>query len=119
MFPTDCGRWLNEREPPMAFAVEGFATIAQNYISRGIASNFYPKLIFLTALGAATLGNNNKDVLEIGRASGEILAGKMISPAERLTLGTVNGYQPRIQGFETNNSKWMGARDTMPTVANP
>ena len=102
------------------FATEGFGAIAQNYISRGIASNFYPKLPFLALLGALTLGNNNKDVLQIGRPGvGEILSGKLISPAERLTLGSVNSYKPRIQRFETDNSKWMGAYDTLPTVANP
>jgi len=103
-----------------AFAVLGFGTIAQNYISRGIASNFYPKLPFLSMLGALTLGNNNKDALEIGRpGTPEILSGRMISAAERLNLGSVNFYQPRIQRFETSNSGWHSAYGTMPTVNVP
>src|SRR4051812_34698869 len=103
----------------MAFAVEGFATVAQNYISKGIASNFYAKAPLLAILGALTLGNNNKQSLEIGRVGvGEIVSGAMVSPAEKKRLGTVNAYLPRIQAFKTNNTKSMGVRDTMPVVAN-
>lgn len=103
----------------MAFAIEGFKSVAQNYISVGIASNFYPRLPFLSALGAFTLTRNNKTSLSIGRPDGgEILTGKRISPAERMDLQNFNSYQPRIQAFSTSNSKWMGARDTNPTVAN-
>lgn len=102
------------------FAVEGFATLSQNYISKTIASNFYPKLPFMAALGALTLGNNNKDVLQIGRPGvGEILSGRVISPAERLTLGTVNAYLPRIQRFETSNTVKLTKYGSMPTLSNP
>jgi len=102
----------------MAFPYSKYQTVAQNHISRGIASNFYPKLPFLSAMGVMTVGNNNKSSLEIGRPSGEILSGKTISPAEKLNLGRINFYQPRIQRFETDNSKWMSERDTNPVVAN-
>lgn len=102
------------------FAIGGFKAIAQNAISRGIASNFYPRCIFLSALGAFTLSRNPKTPLSIGRPdAGAIFSGKAISPAESMTLANFNSWQPRIQGFETSNSKWMGARDTNPTVANP
>jgi hypothetical protein len=103
----------------VAFAIEGFQAVSQNHISKTIASNFYPKLTLASALGAITIGNNNKKPLEIGRPKGEILAGKNVSPAEKLRLGTVNEYRPRIQRFETSNSKWMGKYDTMPTVSSP
>jgi len=104
----------------MAFAIEGFATVAQNHISRNIASNFYPKLPFLSALGAFTLARNNKTALNIGRPkAGEVLSGRVVSPAEVMNLDGFNAYQPRIQRFETSNSKWMGKYDTTPTVANP
>lgn len=103
----------------MPFAIEGFKAIGQNAISRGIASNFYPRLLFLSALAAFTLSRNPKTPLTIGRPDvGAIFSGKGISPAEQMTLANFNSYQPRIQGFETSNSKWMGARDTRPTVAN-
>ena len=104
----------------MAFAVEGFSTIAQNYISKGIASNFYPKLPFLSMLGALTLGNNNKDTLDIGRPGvGEILSGRQISVAEKLNLGRINSYLPRVQLFETSNSAWLSSYGSMPTVNVP
>lgn len=101
------------------FAIEGFKTVAQNHISRNIASNFYNKLPFLSALGVFTLTRNKKNNLSIGRPDGEILTGKVVSPAEVMALQDFNGYQPRIQRFETANSKWMGKYDTTPTVANP
>lgn len=106
----------------MSFAVEGFAAIAQNYIPRTIASNFYARTTFLSALGAFSLGNQNKSVLEIGRPgnnAGAIFSGKAVNPADMLQLGTVNGYQPGIQRFAVDNSKVMMARDTEPTTANP
>jgi hypothetical protein len=104
----------------MTFAVEGFATVAQNYISKQVASNFYRKATFLAILGALTLGNQSKTSLEIGRpGSGEILTAANVSQVERKRLGTVNNYLPRIQKFQTSNSKWMGVRDTMPSVASP
>lgn len=104
----------------MAFAVTGFATVAQNWISKQIASNFYAKAPFLAILGALTIGNNAKTSLNIGRPdSGEILSGKMISVGEKKKLQGINSYLPRIQGFTTSNTKSMGVRDTMPTTANP
>lgn len=107
----------------MAFAVTGFSTVAQNFISREIASNFYKKCPFLAVLGALTIGNNNKDSLEIGRpGSGEILTGGIVSPIAKKRLGTVNAYLPRIQGFETSNTAYRSAsttgRDDLPDAAN-
>ncbi len=108
----------------MAFAITGFQTVAQNFISRQIASNFYKKCPLLSLLGALTIGNNKKDTLEIGRPdSGEILTGGIVSPIQKKRLGSVNAYLPRIQGFETNNSRYRsasadtGGRDTLPDVA--
>jgi hypothetical protein len=66
----------------MAFAVERFQTVAQNFISRGVASNFYKKAQFFAILGALTLGNRKDDMLSIGRPnSGEILSGGMVTPS--------------------------------------
>lgn len=102
----------------MAFAYSGFSTVAQNYISRTVASNFYQKWPFGAALGALTLGNQNRKELQIGRPdSGEILSGGMISPIERINLGNVNWYQPRIQAFETSNSAYRTVRGNLPDVA--
>lgn len=105
----------------MAFAVEKFASIAQNYIPSSVASNYYNRIPFVTMLGAFGIGNQNKDVLELGRPGnkGLIIGGRQFSPAERLELGTVNSYRPRVQGFTTSNSKHMAAYDTMPDVSNP
>jgi hypothetical protein len=104
----------------MAYPVQKYQTYSQNYISRGIASNFYSRCTWLSLLGAMSLGNQKKDELEIGRPdSGEILSGANISPIERKNLGTINRYLARVQTFETSNTKWMGERDTLPTVANP
>lgn len=104
----------------MAWAVSGYSTVAQNFISRGVVSNFYKKAPFLAILGALTLGNQNKNSLEIGRPdTSEILAGARLDPLERKRLGTVNAYLARIQKFVTSNTKGMGTRDTYPTVANP
>jgi hypothetical protein len=108
----------------MAFAVTGFSTVAQNFISRQIASNFYKKAPFLSVLGALTIGNNNKDSLEIGRPnSGEILTGGIISPLERKRLGSVNSYLPRVQLFETTNSAYRqgsghDGRTSLPAATN-
>lgn len=103
----------------MAFAIEGFSAVAQNWISRGVASNFYQKAPFLAVLGALTLGNQKKTSLEIGRpGSGEILSGGNISPIERKKLGTINAYIPRVQKFTTSNSAYRGARNALPDVSN-
>lgn len=107
----------------MAFAIEGFSSYSQNYIGKGINSNFYPKAVFIAILGALSLGNNDKQPLQIGRPGKmEILAGgKLVSPAEKLDPEAAgfgaNGYAPRSQLFETQNSKWMGRYDTAPTVS--
>jgi hypothetical protein len=107
----------------MAFAITGFNTVAQNFISRQIASNFYKKAPYLAVLGALTIGNNNKDSLEIGRPGvGEILTGGLVSQVEKKRLGTINGYIPRIQGFETSNTAYRqgsanDGRTSLPDVA--
>lgn len=105
----------------MGFAVEGYQTVAQNFISRSIASNFYSKSALLAILGALTIGNQAKSSLEIGRPkSGEILSGKALSPAERMNLQGINEYQPRIQLFKTSNTTARTDKGltTAPTVAN-
>lgn len=103
----------------MAFAITGFKTVAQNWISRGIASNYYQKLPFLTMLAALSISRGNKtDPLEIGRPDGKIYAGRLLSEGDLEDLQNFNAYQPRIQQFETDNSKWMGKYDTTPTTAN-
>src|SRR4051794_4848341 len=90
----------------ITFPVSGFNTVAQNFISRGVASNFYSKSTFLAVLGALTLGKNKKkDMLSIGRPDGgEILTNGMVSEIQRKKLGTVNAYLPRVQGFSTSNT---------------
>src|SRR5690242_19401379 len=106
----------------MAFAVTRYATVAQNYISKQIASNFYAKAPFLALLGALTIGNNKKTSLEIGRPnSGEILSAKALSPAERKNLRGINEYVARIQGFKPNNTtaRTGSGYGNAPTVANP
>lgn len=103
----------------MAFAVEGFGTIAQNHISRNVASNFYPRIPFLATLAFFHLSRNKKNALNIGRPEGEVLSGKVQSPGETLTLQDFNSYEPRIQRFETSNTKVLAKYDTRPVVANP
>jgi hypothetical protein len=106
----------------MAFAAERFSTVAQNFISRGVASNFYKKAQFLAILGALTLGNQKKTSLDIGRpGSGEILSGGMVNPIQKKRLGTVNAYLPRVQKFTTSNSAYRTGSGyvSLPTVANP
>lgn len=102
----------------MAFAISGFKAVAQNFISRGIASNYYQKLPFLTMLAALSIARGNKtDPLEIGRPEGKIYAGRLLSEGDVQNLQNFNAYQPRIQQFETSNSKWMGKYDTTPLTA--
>jgi hypothetical protein len=106
----------------ITFPVSGFNTVAQNFISRGVASNFYSKSTFLAVLGALTLGKNKKkDMLSIGRPDGgEILTNGMVSEIQRKKLGTVNAYLPRVQGFSTSNTaaRTGSGRVTLPDVAN-
>lgn len=105
----------------MAFAYEGFSTVAQNYLAKSVASNFYNKSPLLAVLGALSLGNQNRKELEIGRPnSGEILSGGMVSPIERLRLRSINSYCPRIQAFETSNTaaRTGTGRVSLPSVAN-
>jgi hypothetical protein len=106
----------------MAFAAERFSTVAQNFISREVASNFYKKAQFLAILGALTLGNQKKTSLDIGRPnSGEILSGGIVNPIQKKRLGTVNAYLPRVQKFTTSNSAYRTGSGyvSLPTVANP
>lgn len=105
------------------FAVEGFASIAQNYITGTVASNFYPRLPFVSAMAAFTISRNPKTSVNIGRPDGDklwksqFLHGGTVTPAMREQIDTANAIEVPIQRFETSNSKWLGARDTNPTVA--
>ncbi len=104
----------------MGFATEGFKAVAQDHISRNIASNFYNKLPFLAALGSFTVTRNKKTPVNIGRPDeGTILTGAVLSPGDMMNVQNFNAYKPRIQRFETNNSKWMAKYDTNPTVSSP
>lgn len=98
----------------------GFDAVCQKYIqSRPIASNFYKKSALAAILGALTMGNNNKDSLNIGRpGTGEILSGAVIPPVEKLSLGSINEYVPRIQGFKTQNTRELDVYDDLPGTAN-
>lgn len=98
----------------------GFDTVCQKYIqSRPIASNFYKKSALAAILGALTMGNNDKDSLSIGRpGTGEILSGAVIPPVEKLRLGSVNEYVPRIQGFKTQNTRELDVYDDLPGTQN-
>lgn len=106
----------------MALSVpsSGFDAVCQKYIqSRPIASNFYKKSPLAMILGALTMGNNNKDSLSIGRpGTGEILSGAVIPPVEKLRLGSVNEYVPRIQGFKTQNTRELDVYDDLPGTVN-
>ena len=107
------------------YAVSGYAAIAQNRIDKKIASNFYPRLPFLSALQAFTLTRNKKTAGSIGRVGAEkkdlgaILSGREIGPIEVMNIPRgINGIQPRIQRYETDNTKEMAAYDTTAVVAN-
>lgn len=102
------------------FATSGFDSTCQKYIqSKSIASNFYKKSALAAILGALTMGNQNKDSLSIGRPGvGEILSGANIPAIERLRLGTINEYVPRIQGFKTQNTRELDVYDELPGTAN-
>ena len=98
------------------YAVEGFATIAQNYITKTLAPQQYLRSAMLYALAGITAGYTNEP-LAIGRKdAGEVLSGLKMSPARRMFLQSINSYQPRIQAYKTSNTRMMGARPTMPTV---
>lgn len=98
----------------------GFDSVCQKYIqSRPIASNFYKKSALAAFLGGLTLGNQNKDSLSIGRpGTGEILSGADVPKAERMRLGSMNEYVPRIQGFKTQNTRELDVYDDLPGTAN-
>src|SRR5690349_13023107 len=100
--------------------ISGFDSTCQKYIqSSPIASNFYKKSAYAAILGALTLGNNNKGSLDIGRPGvGEILSGANIPAIQRVQLGTINGYVPRIQGFKTQNTRELDVYDDLPGTAN-
>lgn len=103
----------------MAFAVENFQVTSQNYISPNIMSNFYGKLPFFAMLYATTVGHGNDVELDIGRPLPEQLAGKYITPADKIDFQDFNGYVVPIQRFETNNTVVLGKYPTHPVVANP
>lgn len=96
--------------------VSGFASTCQKYIqSSSIASNFYAMAPWAGFLKALQKGNNDKDSLSIGRGgSTEVLSGAELTPAQRLTIGTVNEYVPRIQGFKTQNTRELDVYDDLP-----
>jgi hypothetical protein len=103
----------------MAFVRESFQAYAQEYISNRIHSNLFPKIPLVYALTGQ--GGTSAKENRIGRPGvQEVFAGKKLSKAmrETLTVG-FNAYEPRIHFRTTSNNKNMGARDTMPTVANP
>lgn len=102
------------------FPISGFASTCQNYIqSKNIASNFYKKSALAAILGALTLGNQSKGSLDLGRPGvGEILSGAVIPEIEKLQLGTINGYVPRIQGFKTQNTRELDVYDELPGTQN-
>lgn len=98
---------------------EGIQVFAQDYISSGIAQNFWlrdPLLYMLAGLG----GNNSKPTgLEIGRPSGaQVFSGVKMSSIERKALTGANAYKPRFQLNFPSNGKILGLRDIQPTVAN-
>jgi hypothetical protein len=99
---------------------EGFRNIAQDYLSEGIASNFYlrdPLLYAFAGLGAAY---GKPTGLEIGRPSGQIIiSGTKLTQIERKQLAGINSYKPEFQFQNPTNTKIQGAMDTAPTVANP
>jgi hypothetical protein len=104
----------------MAFVRESFQAYAQEYIGSTIHSNLFPKIPLVYALTGLG-GNQTKSTNRIGRPGvQDVFAGKKLSKAQRETLTAgFNAYEPRIHFRTTSNNKNMGARDTMPTVANP
>jgi hypothetical protein len=98
----------------------GFDAVCQKYIqSKPIASNFYKKSTYAAILGALTIGNQQKDSLSIGRPGiGEILSGANIPEIQRLRLGSINEYVPRIQGFKTQNTRELDVYDDLPGTVN-
>lgn len=100
--------------------ISGFASTCQKYIqSSSIASNFYTMSPWAAFLKALQIGNNDKDSLSIGRGgSTEVLSGAKLTPAQRMTIGQVNEYVPRIQGFKTQNTRELDVYDDLPGTAN-
>lgn len=96
--------------------VSGFASTCQKYIqSSSIATNFYSMAPWAAFLKALQIGNNDKDSLTLGRGgSTEVLSGAQLTPAQRMTIGTVNEYVPRIQGFKTQNTRELDVYDDLP-----
>jgi hypothetical protein len=102
----------------MAFARERFDVFAQEYIGTRINQSTFkkiPLLYLLVGLG----GNHTATTNTIGRPGvGDVFAGKKYSKAQREAMAGVNSYQPVILANSTDDTKKMGARDTMPTVSN-
>ena len=99
---------------------EGFQAIAQNYISKGIASNYFIKSPLLAVMAGLTLENSKPTGLEIGRPGvGDVFSGTKLTKVERMALGGINAYLPAFGINNPSNGKIEGARDTAPTVANP
>ncbi len=99
------------------YALGGFTTLSQKFLSSRIASQSYAKSALLYAL-AGYSGTN--DLLSIGRPS-EALAfsGASITKARQQELTGRLSYAPRIQGYKVANTKVTGANDTMPSVNSP
>ncbi len=104
----------------MPYAVAGFQTLSQRFLTSTIASQLYYRsaILYLLAGMSGQLGNG--DALRIGRPDeGIVLSGAPVSQAEKMTLPNNSSYAPRIQAFKTNNTQVIGARANMPTVASP
>ncbi len=102
----------------MAYAIEGFSSLSQKYLSQRIASQGYAKSALLYALAGFSGGS---DLLSIGRPNdGVLFSGEGdITLAQKQDLTGKLSYAPRIQGFKTSNTQVTGANSTMPTVQNP
>ncbi len=93
--------------------------MAQEYLGRRIHTRLFQKIPLFYLL-AGLGGANTKDGFQIGRPGvAEVFAGVAIDRPMKEVLGGFNSYQPEIQIQKNDSSKVMGARDTMPTVANP
>lgn len=100
-----------------SYAISGFATLSQKFLGKNVASQSYAKSALMYFLAGY---NPAGDLLSIGRPDeSTIFAGVPLSAADLSTLVDKASYNPRIQGFKTNNTQVVGARSSNPAVANP
>jgi hypothetical protein len=102
-----------------SFNLEGFQVLTQAYIGKTINSVIFKKVPFLQAL-VGVGGNQTLSNMKIGRPGvSEVFAGKKLDSARKEVLSGINSYNPITVLDIGDDTKAMGARDTMPTVSAP